>query len=198
MRVELSEQSIDALAEIISGGAANGYEPSIGLYRQGWKLEAWFKGFGVPFDVKSESRLPATTTAIRAAIFIDTGNGGLLKRIIESSADPRDFIREPERHSAVVEYLNKHLFYDGLKLEWAGRIMRLVEIAETALVTGELSAMAAGIDFDTASRDLDRALRAGADDPEIAVTAACAVVESVCRSILVELAIDFPAKQVEP
>lgn len=195
MRIELSEQSIDALAEIIAGGAANGYEPPIGLYRQGWRLEGWFKAFGVPFDAKGESRLPATKTAIRSAIFIDSGNGELLKRIIESSADPRDFIKGPERHSAVVDYLNKHLLYDGLRLEPAGRTMRLVEMVDTAPVTGELSAMAAGIDFDTASRDLDRALRAAAEDPEIAVTAACAVVESVCRSILVELKIDFPAKQ---
>lgn len=195
MRIELSEQSVDALAEIISGGAANGYEPPIGLYRQGWRLEAWFKGFGVPFDIKAESRLPATKTAIRGAVFIDNGDGELLRRIIESSADPRDFISEPERHLAVVDYLNKHLFYDGLKLERAGRSMRLVEIAEAAAATGELSAMAAGIDFDTVGRDLDRALRAVSDDPEIAVTAACAVVESVCRSILVELEIDFPTKQ---
>ena len=55
--------------------------------------------------------------------------------------------------------------------------------------------MAAGIDFDTASRDLDRALRAAADDPELAVTSACAVVESVCRSILVELELEMPSKQ---
>lgn len=195
MRIDLSDQSIDALAEIISGGAAGGYEPSIGLYRQGWRLEGWFKRFGVQFDVNAESRVPATKTAIRWAIFIDTGNGELLKRIIETAADPRDFIKEPERHAAVVDYLNKHLFYDGLKLELAGRTMRLVEVLVTAPVTDELSAMAAGIDFDTASRDLDRALRAAADDPEIAVTAACAVVESVCRSILVELEIGFPAKQ---
>ena len=53
--------------------------------------------------------------------------------------------------------------------------------------------MADGIDFDTASRDLDRALGAATADPEIAVTAACAVVESVCRSILVELKVDFPS-----
>lgn len=195
MRIDLSEQSIDALAEIISGGSAGGYEPSIGLYRQGWRLEAWFKGFGVPFDVKGESRLPATKTAIHGAIFFDTANGELLKRIIEKAADPRDFIKEPERHTAVVEFLNKHLFYDGLKLETAGRSMRLVEIVETASVTNELSSMASGIDFDTASRDLDRALRAAAADPEIAVTAACAILESVCRSILVELEINFPAKQ---
>jgi hypothetical protein len=195
MRIDLSEQSIDALAEIISGGAANGYEPPIGLYRQGWRLEAWFKGFGVPFDITGESRLSATKIAIRGAVFLDSDNGELLKRIIESSADPRDFITEPERHSAVVKYINNHLFYDGLKLEQAGRSMRLVEIAEIAPVTGELSAMAAGIDFDTVSRDLDRALRAANSDPEIAVTAACSVVESVCRSILVELEVEFPAKQ---
>ena len=73
--------------------------------------------------------------------------------------------------------------------------MRLVEIVEMAPVTDELSAMAAGIDFDTTARDLDRALRAAADDPEIAVTAACAVVESVCRSILLELELNLPSKQ---
>ena len=195
MRIDLSDQSVDALAEIISGGSAGGHEPSIGLYRQGWRLEAWFKGFGLPFYIKGESRLPSTKTAIHGAMFIDTSNGELLKRIVESAADPRDFNKEPERHIAVVDYLNKHLFYDGLKLEPAGRTMRLVEIVETAPVTNELFAMAAGIDFDTVSRDLDRALRAAAADPELAVTSACAVVESVCRSILVELEFDFPAKQ---
>ena len=195
MRIDLSKQSVDALAEIISGGSAGAYEPSIGVYRQGWRLEGWFKNFGVPFDLEGATRVTATVTAIRAAIFLDSGNGELLKRIIEAAADPRDFIKEPERHTAVVEYLNKHLVFDGLKLEPVGRRVRLVEIAETALVTAELSAMAAGIDFDTVSRDLDRALRAASDDPEIAVTAACAVVESVCRSILVELGIDLPAKQ---
>ncbi|CAN0652673.1 Abortive infection protein-like C-terminal domain-containing protein [Nitratireductor aquimarinus] len=195
MRIDLSDQSVDALAEIISGGSAGGYEPSIGLYRQGWRLKAWFKGVGVPFEIDGASRLSATKTAIHGAIFLDTGNGELLKRIIESAADPRDFIKEPERHATVVEYLNKHLIYDGLKLATAGRTIRLVEIAETAQVTDELLAMAAGIDFDTVSRDLDRALRAAASDPELAVTSACAVVESVCRSILVELERDFPAKQ---
>ncbi|WP_205931948.1 abortive infection family protein [Rhizobium leguminosarum] len=193
MRVDLSEQSIDALAEIISGGSANGAEPSIGIYRQAWRLEAWFKNYGISFGIAGESRLPATKTAIREASFID--NEELLRRIIEGAADPRDFINDPGRHAAVVEHLNKHLFFDGFKLDPTGRTMRLIAIAETAAVTGELSAMAAGIDFDTVSRDLDRALRAAATDPEIAVTAACAVVESVCRSILVELDIEFPTKQ---
>lgn len=195
MRIELSEQTIEALAEVISGGSANDPTPPIGIYRPGWKLENWFKSFNVPVDLQRESRVGATVTAIRAALFLDNRDGQLIGRIIESAADPRDFINEPDRHTAVVEYLNRHLLFDGLKLEPAGRKMRLVEVAETSPVTNELSAMAAGIDFDTAGRDLDRALRSASSDPELAVTSACAVVESVCRSILVELKIDFPAKQ---
>jgi hypothetical protein len=194
MRINLSEQSVEALAYIISGGPA-GSEPAIGLYRQGWKLEAWFKRFGMAFDSTGQSRMSATSAAICAAMMIDEGKGTLLAQIIKSAADPRDFINEPERHTAVVKYLNKHLCFDGIKLELAGREMRLVEIVETAPVTDELTAMAAGIDFDTVSRDLDRALRAANSDPELAVTSACAVIESVCRSILVELKHDFPAKQ---
>jgi hypothetical protein len=195
MRIELSEQTIEALAEVISGGSANDPTPPIGIYRPGWKLENWFKSFNVPVDLQRESRVGATVTAIRAALFLDNRDGQLIGRIIESAADPRDFINEPDRHTAVVEYLNRHLLFDGLKLEPAGRKMRLVEVAETSPVTNELSAMAAGIDFDTAGRDLDRALRSASSDPELAVTSACAVVESVCRSILVELKIAFPAKQ---
>jgi hypothetical protein len=195
MRIELSEQTIEALAEVISGGSANDPTPPIGIYRPGWKLENWFKSFNVPVDLQRESRVGATVTAIRAALLIDNGDGQLIGRIIEGAADPRDFINDPDRHAAVVEYLNRHLLFDGLKLEPTGRKMRLVEVAETSPVTNELSAMAAGIDFDTAGRDLDRALRSASSDPELAVTSACAVVESVCRSILVELKLDFPAKQ---
>jgi hypothetical protein len=51
------------------------------------------------------------------------------------------------------------------------------------------------LDFDTVSRDLERALASAKDDPEDAVTAACSTVESVCRSILIELALDLPEKK---
>ncbi len=193
MRVELSDQSIDALAEIISGGSANVTDPSIGLYRQGWKLVAWFKSLNVPFDVQYESRLPATRTAIMGALLLEDGD--LMKRMIEKAADPRDFVSEPDRHKDVVDYLNNHFVYDNLRIETTIHGVRLVEISILSPVSGELSAMAVSIDFDTVSRDLDRALRAAGDDPEIAVTAACAVIESVCRSILVDLALPLPAKQ---
>ena len=51
------------------------------------------------------------------------------------------------------------------------------------------------IDFDTVSRDLERALASSQTDPEDAVTAACSTVESVCRSILIELGQPLPSKK---
>ncbi|WOI57490.1 abortive infection family protein [Palleronia sp. LCG004] len=45
------------------------------------------------------------------------------------------------------------------------------------------------------SRDLDRATRNAEDDPEDAVTAACSTLEAVCRSIIVELGLELPAKK---
>jgi hypothetical protein len=58
-----------------------------------------------------------------------------------------------------------------------------------------LGGTAGVLDFDTVSRDLDRALDNARADPEDAVTAACSTVESVSRSILMELALPLPEKK---
>jgi hypothetical protein len=62
-------------------------------------------------------------------------------------------------------------------------------------VVGSFSAKATTLDFDTVQRDIERALDSAGSAAEDAVTAACSVVESVCRSILVELKLDLPAKK---
>jgi len=51
------------------------------------------------------------------------------------------------------------------------------------------------LNFDTVQRDIDRALKAAERDPESAVTSASSTLESVCRSILVELGQPLPAKK---
>nr|WP_316233798.1 abortive infection family protein [Bradyrhizobium sp. SZCCHNPS2010] len=58
-----------------------------------------------------------------------------------------------------------------------------------------LSQAAQVLDFDTVSRDIERALASAHTDPEDAVTAACSTVESVCRSILIELELSLPEKK---
>jgi hypothetical protein len=51
------------------------------------------------------------------------------------------------------------------------------------------------LDFDTVQMEIARALPNLQDDPEDAVTAACSLIEAVCRSILIELALPLPPRK---
>ena len=62
-------------------------------------------------------------------------------------------------------------------------------------VVSHLADLAQVISFDTVQRDLDRALASVQTDPEDSITAACSTIESVCRSILVELGEPLPSKK---
>lgn len=194
MPFPLSPQSIEAVAEIISGGAAHAHaSPPVGLYRSGPQIEKFMRACNVDFNVDG-SRLPSL---VQCLININNSHQpeDVLPRIIEAVADPRDFIHEPERHTVVVEYLNRALSFDGFEVQQQGGRMRLVEAGKGAPVLSELAGLSEVIDFDTVSRDLDRALASVSTDPEDAVTAACSTVESVCRSILVELGAPLPSKK---
>jgi hypothetical protein len=194
MEVKLSPQTIEALAFVISGGSANDTTPMIGLYRSGPKLERFMRSCNVDFRVGSNSRLPALTECL---IAVARGQEAqtLLPRIIEAAADPRDFLDAPEKLTGVVEYLNKYLAYDGLELQRRRQTMRLVAVGTHTQVVAELAGKSEVLDFDTVRRDLDRALASAAHDPEDAVTAACSTIESMCRSILLELGIPLPQRK---
>lgn len=194
MPFPLSPQSIDVLADIISGGPGmGGGPPPIGIYRSGPQLERFMRGCNVDFRVDG-SRVPSLTTTL---LDINRGldAGQVLPRIIEAAADPRDFIHEPERHIAVLDHLNRVLRLDGFEVQQRGGRMRLIEAGKGVPVLTELAGLSEVVDFDTVSRDLERALASSQTDPEDAVTAACSTVESVCRSILIELGQPLPAKK---
>jgi hypothetical protein len=194
MPFPLSPQSIDALADIITGGPGmGGGPPPIGIYRSGPQIEKFMRGCNVDFRVNG-SRVPSLTTAL-----LDINRGfeaaQMLPRIIEAAANPRDFTQYPELHTAVLDHLNRALRFDGFELQQQGGRMRLIESGKNVPVLAELAGLSEVIDFDTVSRDLDRALASSQTDPEDAVTAACSTVESVCRSILIELGLPLPAKK---
>jgi len=193
MPFPLSLQVINALAEVISGGSYNDSTPSIGIYRSGPKIERFMGACNVEFQVTG-SRVP---NLVDCLIQINNGPDAqeTLPRIIEAASDPRDFINEPERHGAVVDYLNRVLSYDGFELRQTGGRMRLLEAGKSTPVLERLSGIAEVISFDTVQRDLDRALDSSRSDPEDAVTAACSTIESVCRSILTELGEPLPDKK---
>lgn len=194
MEIQLSPQTIEALASVISGGSANDPTPSVGLYRSGPQLERFMRSCNVDLRVGNSSRYPALTEClIQVARGPDAQR--LLPRIIESAADPRDFVNEPEKHGAVLHYLNKFLAYDGLELQHQGHVMRLILAGTRTQVVADLVVKTDILDFDTVRRDLDRALASAEHDPEDAVTAACSTIESMCRSILLELGHPLPNKK---
>ncbi|MFG1417760.1 abortive infection family protein [Xanthobacter sp. V0B-10] len=193
-KILLSHQSIEALAEIITGGPAGFGGAPIGIYRTHDRIGEFFAAAGVSFQSEGLTRVRGTVRTLSGLVG-DPSLEGKLRRVIESAADPRDFIHDADRHDAVLEYLNKHFDYDGLRLEKLERGVRLVAHGNFAAVVHTLADAASDIDFDTVQQDLERAQRGAEEDPETAVTAACSIIESVCRSVLVELGLPLPAKK---
>ncbi|MCR9060522.1 abortive infection family protein [Thalassobaculum sp. OXR-137] len=193
MPFPLSPQSIDAIAEVISGGGGNDPTPPIGIYRSGPKIEKFMRACNVDFRV-SGSRVPSLVDCL-----LDINRGfepsAVFPRVIEAAADPRDFAHDPPRHTAVLEYLNNALRYDGFEIQQQGTKVRLVVAGHSTPVIATLSGVAETISFDTVKLDLERALGSIDSDPEDAITAACSTIESVCRSILIELGQPLPAKK---
>lgn len=189
----LSPQSVEALADIISGGSGMGETAPIGIYRSAAKLGSFMRNCNVDFQVIG-SRVPSLTERL-LELNRSADAGSVMPRIIEAAADPRDFIHQPDRLQAVIEYLNGPLRFDGLELRQEGKVVRLAQAGSGGPVVQKLADVADIISFDTVQRDLARALSSAKDDPEDAVTAACSTIESVCRSILIELGEPLPAKK---
>jgi hypothetical protein len=76
--------------------------------------------------------------------------------------------------------------------EWVIELARSVSTDVPNIATEKLSEKAKTLNLDTVSRDLDRALKSSKDDPESALTSACSTLESVCRSLLVEMNLELP------
>jgi len=192
MTIQLAPQTIEALAFVISGGPGNEQTTPIGIYRSGPKLESFMRTCGVMMSIGTQSRYPTLVNALMNTV--RQGDPEVIKTIIERAADPRDFVQVPEKLADVVAYLNRHLVHDGLELQHQGGVVRLVQAGTSASVVETLATTLQEIDFDTVRRDLDRALAGAESDPEDAVTAACSMIESVCRSVLIELNLPLPAR----
>lgn len=190
-----SPSTIEALVEVISGGSGLGAtEPPIGIYRSASKIHSFLMSCGIDPSHGEGSRLPALRDCLRWAARQENGDE-LIGRAIETVADPRNHAREPEKTRAVLDHLNLRLAPDGFEVALLGGRAVLRKLGSASAVVGAIADKTATLDFGTVSRDLDRATRNAEDDPEDAVTAACATLEAVCRSILVDLGQDLPAKK---
>lgn len=194
MNSRFSSYVIKALADIITGGGGNDSTPPIGIYRSGPKIERFFLDCGLDMRIGSSSRVPATADFLRQ--LANQGNGDeAIKRVILQVSDPREYVSEPDKASVVREHLNRALEPDGLALVVVSGKAHLVEKQATGVIVEPFISKVATLDFDTVQIEIARALPNLKDDPEDAVTAACSLVEAVCRSILIELKLPLPAKK---
>ena len=192
---EFSLYVIEALVQVISGGpGVNNPEPPIGIYRAASDIDGFLMSCRIDPSHGTGSRLPKLRECLKWAARQPNGYD-LLKHAIENVSDPRSFSGNQEKADAVLAYLNQHLNPEGLQVSISNGKAVLHRQGNASAAVNAVAEKSELLDFDTVSKSLDRALANAQHDPEDAVTAACAMVESVCRSILVELGVPLPAKK---
>jgi hypothetical protein len=192
MAIQVTPQLLEALAQVVSGGPGLGERRTIGIYRSGPEIASFMRTCGVA-TLGAGSRLPALAWALEQVTQRDDA-AEVMTRIVEAAANPADF-QDPEHHQRVVDYLNVRLAADGMVLTKLDGRMRCVPISQGSHVTSHLSLAAAVFRFDTVQADLKRAIDSADQDPEDAVTAASSLLESLCRSILIEMGRPLPDRK---
>lgn len=185
---------IKALVDTITGGIGGEQSQPIGVYRSGPKIEQFFLDCGIDMRIGTSSRVPATTEALREAASSWDAHA-TLERIVLKVCDPREYISDPDKALAVREHINRILEPNGLCVVVVNGAALLAERSSAGGIVEPFISKVAVLDFDTVQIEIARALPNLKDDPEDAVTAACSLVEAVCRSILVELGLPLPAKK---
>jgi len=146
-------------------------------------------------SIGDASVVPATTDFLREVWSAWWDDGAAVERVILRVADPRDYLDRPEKGQAVVDRRNAALQADGYAVMIVGGKPQLVTRQAGGAIVASVIEKTALLNFDTVQRDITRALNSVAGDPEDAVTAACSLIESVCRSILIELKLGLPPKK---
>ena len=128
--------------------------------------------------------IKGTSKANHVRVFIEIEDGWTVGQFLRKLWDYRlSYGEHPESEGSACD--QERLF------DIIGRI----EAGKSPPVLTKLSGTADILNFDTVSRDLKRALDNAHTDPESAVTSACSTVESVCRSIIIELGEELPSKK---
>ncbi len=190
-----SAQVITAIVKVVTGGSGGPgpNEKRYGVYRSGPELENFFGACNVDLHIGRSSRVP--TVRERLIALNRRREFESLRRIIEASVDPRDYVHNEADHEEALGYLNKMLQPDGYELRERNGRYRLESTGTSTMVTKAIEERAVVLDYDSVQRDAERAVEQAETDPEGAITAACSMVESVCRCILQEMGRPLPAKR---
>lgn len=194
LSARFNNETIAALAEVVTGGSAGDPRPSIGQYRSGPKLERFFDGLNIELQIGNASRVPAVLDVLQRENKKPDGQTTII-RVIEACVDPRVYLDAESKLIAVVDYMNKRLQFDGFELHRAGQVYRVVALVTNAVAAAALKEKARVLDLDSVHQDFERALTEANSDPADAITAACSTVESVCKCILDEMGQPYPSNK---
>lgn len=137
--IKVSGQTIEALAEVLTGGSATASPdaPAYGPYRTGPELVRFFNQFGVHDKYPDSVGSRVSYARQRLSSFNGTPAMGSL---IEAVIDPRDFIGDPDiALETAIEYLNTFLQYDEFELVKARDFYRLRPRGGTGVHSSDLS-----------------------------------------------------------
>jgi hypothetical protein len=189
-----SPQVIEALVEIVTGGHGMRNEPpKFGVYRSGSELERFLGECGLQFRV-GFSRESGVRTVLTEANDGDDPEEAL-GRIIGKALDQRSFADFPNKRADAVSHLNECLRPDEYEVRPYRHTYKLLPLGPQAPVIGDLEQAAAELDLDAIQRETGRALAQAETDPPDAITAACSMIESTCKSILRKMGQALPDNQ---
>lgn len=172
--MQFSTHVIDALKSTIVG--------SIGSYRTGSEIVRFMKGCGFEFSLNGYSR----ETAVHKYLCDLNSDYEKMKIVIESVSDPRGYDNY-ETSQKVLDYLNIRLIPENhiIKLDNGRTVLSKIE-NDNSLIIYEY-------DIDTVLKENERIKKNLDSDPEDAITSACSLVESMCKSIIHEMNIPLPS-----
>jgi len=155
-------------------------------------------------DIYSEQyEINGTSKANRIRAFLELSPprkaGKLLRALLKRKNSDRDRAYRQKQQMVASGFADvEELELDNLTSAEEDRdFLELIEEIESRShneITSAASILAKQFNFDTVYQELERAQNFVDDDPEDAITAACSLVESVCRSILVELKLPLPSE----
>lgn len=189
-----SPHTLDHFADLVLGDPRHedwhGPQP----YRSGPKIERWVRHFVPGFALGGDSRYQGTRNQLEELNETDEGRE-TLRAMMAAVLDPRDYAQSSALLDEDIEKFNNVLWYDGYRLVREPRSIRLEQITETPVLADCLEDTLVELDWSTVVQEFRRMVDNSESDPEDAITAACSLVESVCRSILVELQVEMPSKR---
>lgn len=192
----LSDQSLDALAEVVTGGSGVSGIPEEkrhGVYRAGYKLPGFFDALSLPikFDLQKQSRVFAVREYLGR--FNDRPDAEqIYGKIICAALNPRAYIQLKPLLERSLRFLNDHLEFDGFEVALTGKELRLRRLAESAPAPDRLIRSSTDLNNERVNELVQRALANADGHPDIAITDASSMVESVCAALLQQMGVEPP------